>query len=484
MLLTLTTSHHPATDWLSLHKHPGKAQSFDLPFGKVHVFYPRADEAACTAAILLDIDPVALVRGRRGSGGAGGGGENTLDQYVNNRPYVASSFLSVAISQVLGTALAGNCKDRPELVTTPIPLTARLAAVPCRAGDDLLPRLFEPLGYTVTATRLPLDPSFPDWGNSPIFSLELSATKTLSDLLTHLYVLIPVLDNRKHYFVGDAEVEKLLRHGEGWLAAHPERELIAARYLKHRSVLLDSALRQLREQDGESEEQIDSDSPEDPREEAGERRLSLHQQRHGVILSVLQARDCRTVIDLGCGEAKLLRDLIRHSRFERVVGMDVSHRSLQIASDRLRLDQLPPTVRARIDLLHGSLLYRDSRIAGFDAAVLCEVIEHLDEPRLAAMERAVFEFARPRIVIITTPNREHNVMWDTLPAGRLRHRDHRFEWTRAEFRAWAAGVCSRRGYTCEFRAIGEDGVTPAGENVGPPTQMGVFTRETDRTATH
>jgi 3' terminal RNA ribose 2'-O-methyltransferase Hen1 len=469
MLLTISTTYFPATDLgYLLHKHPQKVQSFPLAFGNAHVFYPRADEDCCTAALLLEVDPVGLVRGK--------GREPTLDQYVNDRPYAASSMLAVAIAQVFRSALSGACKEKPDLALTAIPLVASIPAIACRGGSELLRTLFEPLGYTVNAATHPLDTAFADWGDSTVVSVELSATKPLHELLSHLYVLIPVLDNEKHYWVGDDEVDKLMRHGEGWLATHPQRELIATRYLKYQRSLADDVIKQLREQDGEGPDEIDADLPEDPREEAGERKLSLHQQRHGVVLSVLQAKAARSVVDLGCGEGKLIRDLIKHPTFERILGMDVSHRILSIAAERLRLDRLPPTVRKRLDLVHGSLMYRDARLEGFDAAVLCEVIEHLDEPRLAALERVVFGAARPGIVIVTTPNSEYNVMWETLAADSMRHRDHRFEWTRDQFKAWAAGVCSRHGYTCEFRGVGDVGVTPEGRDVGTPSQMGVFSR--------
>lgn len=464
MLLEISTTHTPAGDLgYLLHKHPGRVQTFKLAFGNAHVFYPEVTAERCVAALLIDVDPVALVRGK--------GRERTLDQYVNDRPYVASSMLAVAIARVFGTALAGNCKDRPELVTTPIPLSARIASIPCHGGEALLKRLFEPLGYQLSVTAHPLDAQFPEWGESTLFTVAIDGTKTLSDMLSHLYVLIPVLDNKKHYWVGDDEVAKLLRHAEGWLAGHPERELIATRYLKYRRNLADEAIKQLREQDGEGPEEIEADSPDDPREVAAERQLSLHQQRHGTVLSVLQAKGAKIVIDLGCGEGRLVRELLKHRSFEKVVGMDVSHRTLEIAADRLRLEQLPPLVRQRVDLFHGSLMYRDKRLEGFDAAVLCEVIEHMDEPRLSAMERVVFEFAKPGIVIVTTPNREYNVMWETLAAGAMRHKDHRFEWTREQFRTWASAVCARFGYRVELRPVG-----PEEPNVGSPTQMGVFTR--------
>ena len=151
--------------------------------------------------------------------------------------------------------------------------------------------------------------------------------------------------------------------------------------------------------------------------------------------------------------------------------MDVSYRALEIASNRLRLDRMPERQKERIRLLHGSLMYRDSRITGFDAAAVVEVIEHLDPPRLAAFERVLFEFARPGTVALTTPNAEYNVRWESLPAGKFRHRDHRFEWTRAEFAAWANGVAARFGYATRFVAVGPEDI-----EVGAPTQLCVFTR--------
>ena len=198
--------------------------------------------------------------------------------------------------------------------------------------------------------------------------------------------------------------------------------------------------------------------------------LSLNAQRLGTVLAVLKASGAQSVLDLGCGEGRLLRTLLDDKQFERVVGVDVAHRALEIAADRLRLERMPPVKRKRLELLHGSLTYRDARLAGFDAAAVVEVIEHLDPPRLAAFERVLFEFARPRTIVLTTPNREYNAKFPTLLAGRLRHRDHRFEWTRAEFRAWAEGVAERFGYAVRFLAIGPDDA-----QVGSPTQMGLFT---------
>jgi 3' terminal RNA ribose 2'-O-methyltransferase Hen1 len=465
MLLTITTTHDPATDLgYLLHKNPARAQSFDLSFGRAHVVYPEATTERCTAALILDIDPVGLVRGRGGPGGDGG----LLTQYVNDRPYVASSFLSVAISDVFASAMAGRSKERAELAASEIPLEARIAAVPCRGGEDLLRRLFEPLGYVVGATQAPLDVAVPDAAGSRYLSVTLTGMKRVADLLTHLYVLIPVVDDEKHYWVGDDEVDKLLRHGEGWLAAHPERELITRRYLKHRHSLVRDAIARLVVED-EPDEADATPVTRDAEEQALERPLSLHEQRLQVVLDVLLEGGAAAVLDLGCGEGRLLRRLLDERQFTRVVGMDVSYRSLEVAADRLNLDRMPAKLRERITLLHGSLTYRDARLSGFDAAAVVEVIEHLDRPRLAAFERVAFEFARPKLVVITTPNAEYNVRWPSLPAGRFRHRDHRFEWTRAEFEGWGTAVANRFGYVVRFATVG-----PVDAEVGAPTQMAIF----------
>jgi 3' terminal RNA ribose 2'-O-methyltransferase Hen1 len=465
MLLTLTTTHRPATDLgYLLHKNPARCQSFPLSFGQAHVFYPEAAEDRCTAALLLDVDPVAMVRGR------GGVSQTVLAQYVNDRPYVASSFMSVAIAQLLGPALDGRSKERPELTGTPIPLVATLEVLPCRGGENFVYEVFQPLGYDVDAVRYPLDEQFDEWGQSPYYSVTLSKTTTVSELLTHLYVLIPVFDNFKHYYVGQEELEKLLKHGEGWLASHPKREAITHRYLKYRHSLAREALARLAEQDDQPAEGL-VEARSGGREESLEKPISLNEQRLGMVAAALKATGAKRVVDLGCGEGKLLRELLKEKQFEEIVGIDVAFRSLEIAKDRLRLDDMPARQQSRIRLLHGSLTYRDKRFAGFDAAAVVEVVEHLDPPRLAAFERVLFEFARPETVVMTTPNREYNVVWPTLAAGALRHEDHRFEWTRAEFRAWATGLAQRFGYTVEFRTVG-----PEHADLGSPTQMGVFHR--------
>ena len=464
MLLTITTTHQPATDLgYLLHKNPARLHSFALPFGEAHVFYPETNAERCTAALLLNIDPVGLVRNRRGPAGEGG----TLEQYVNDRPYVASSFLSVAISRVLGSALGGRSKDRPELASTALPLQAKISVLPCRGGENFLRRLFEPLGYNVTAQRHSLDEQFPEWGDSQYFTVELSGAVRLQDLLTHIYVLVPVLDNEKHYWVGDDEVEKLLRHAREWLASHPEKEEITKRYLKYRRDLAKDALARLVESpDPDSVEVVHNNE-----EEVVESTLNLNEQRLNSVVAALRSVNAKRVLDLGCGEGKLLRVLLDDRSFEEIVGVDVSHRALRIAHERLRVERLPARQRERIKLMQGSLMYRDQRLAGFDAAAVVEVIEHLDQPRLAAFERVLFEFAKPSAVVLTTPNVEYNPRFESLPAGMFRHKDHRFEWTRAQFGQWAQKIGERYGYAVRFFAVGTEDA-----EVGAPTQMAVFER--------
>ena len=478
MLLTITTTHRPATDLgYLLHKHPSRVQTFELTFGAAHVCYPEATAARCTAALLLDVDPVALVRGRQRRGGAG-----LLAQYVNDRPYVASSFLSVAIAQVFGSALGGRCPQRPELAGRELPLTATVAALPCRRGDEMVQRLFEPLGYQVTLEHAEAERAEGDPERGPYRNLRLAGNRRVAELLTHLYVLIPVLDEEKHYWVGSDEVDKLLRRGAGWLAGHPQRELIAQRYLRRQRTLARDALQRLSEG---AEEGDELDAPEPggapgpdgapatrrppARDEPPERSARLHELRTEAVAQILERSGADRVLDLGCGEGRLLLRLLRNSRFRVITGVDISVRALEIAAQRLERMRLPEAARQRVTLLHGALTYRDRRLAGYDAAAVVEVIEHLDAARLAAFERVLFAAARPATVVITTPNREFNANFPNLAAGALRHPDHCFEWTRAEFAHWAERVAAAHGYRVAIEPIGA--VDP---ERGAPTQMGIF----------
>jgi 3' terminal RNA ribose 2'-O-methyltransferase Hen1 len=463
VLLTITTTRAPATDLgYLLHKHPDRAQSFAVAAGQAHVFYPEAAPGRCTAALLLEVDPIGLVRGHKGQEK-----DIALGQYVNDRPYAASSMLAVAIKEAFRTALTGRCDARPALAAEPIPLELHVPALRCRGGKTLADRVFAPLGWTVDAQPHPLTPR--EWGDSPYLGLRLTGAFRLADALNHLYVLLPVLDDAKHYWVSTEEVDKLIRAGGDWLAGHPERELITRRYLAHQKRLTRSALARLAEADDTDPEELDNAVPEESPEEAAPKPLAA--QRREAILAVLHERGARRVGDLGCGAGALTRDLLRDTSIDHVVATDVSARALQLAARHLNLERMPDKQRERLTIFQSSLTYRDDRLAGLDAAVLMEVIEHLDPDRIPALERVVFGAAAPGTVVVTTPNAEYNAHFETLPPGATRHPDHRFEWTRAQFRAWAGGVADRYGYQARFLPVG-----PEDPRDGPPTQLAVFAK--------
>ena len=472
MHLAITTTHTPATDLgYLLGKNPNRAQSFTLPFGVAHVVYSEATPERCTAHLLVDLDPIALVKGRRRAGDD----DSPLAQYVNDRAYAASSFLTVAMTRALGSALKGTSRERPELALTAIPLEIKVAAVRLRGGERFVRELFEPLGYVVSV----VSPQPADDGQRTIRygELTLNATMRLSDALTQLYVLLPVLDGDKHYFVGDDEVDKLVAGGAGWLESHPCRDVIVRRYLKDRRSLVESVGDRLTpdataEPAPEAEEDPPSESPVAEANEAGlERRISLDEARRVAVLEVLRSAGVTRVVDVGCGEGKLLAELSREPRFQTVAGMDVSLGALERAKRRLGLEHKSPTEAARFQLFQGALGYRDARLRGFEAACVIEVIEHLDAWRLPSFEQALFGDARPGLVIVTTPNVEYNALFVGLATtGRLRHRDHRFEWTRAEFAAWAHAAATEHRYTVALGGIGT-----LDETHGHPTQMAIFT---------
>ncbi|WP_037105749.1 3' terminal RNA ribose 2'-O-methyltransferase Hen1 [Rhodococcoides fascians] len=455
MLLTMTadatTDFTDTTDLgFLLHKHPDKVQTFGLSVGSATVFYPDASAESTCVAVVLDVDPVELGKTLPKYSPS----EFALGRYVNDRPYAGASLLAVALSRVFKQAMAGTCTARPELPNLELALSINLPSVPCRGGSELARNLFEPLGWSVLATPIPLDVEIPRWGDSVYVDLTLTGIHTVSDALKQLYVLLPVLDDVKHYWVGEDEADKLVRAAGEWLAHHPHADLITERYLKHRRELVAYALDRL---------VVDA-----PRQEPAPRDPSLGELRARAVLAALRTIGASSIVDLGCGEGRLLRELLADTSFARIVGVDVSARALDAAERRLRVADLPDRQRGRIELLQSSATYRDSRLFGVDAFVLMEVIEHVDQDRLESLERSVFREARPTFVLVTTPNSEYNILYDGLAPGEFRHPDHRFEFTRAEFQRWADGI---EGYVARFESIG-----PVDERVGAPTQMAIFSR--------
>lgn len=458
MLLTISTTHQPASDLgYLLHKHPDRPQTIQLSVGLARVFYPECNENRCEVAMYVDVDAVGLMRGRSRRAQQA----FALGQYVNDRPYAASSFTSTAIAKTFGSALNGRCKDRPELVDTPLPLAITVSAVPTSGGGaDILERWFEPLGYRITSRAIPLDPKFPEWGESDYRELTLGATVTLAAALSHLYVLLPALDGDRHYYIGEAEVAKLLSRGRGWLDDHPSRDEITKRYLL--------GFRSLTESAGEGFAERSEGEP----ELSHPPKHDLHGERLDRVRDLLVASGAKSVIDLGCGSGKLLRRLLAVGQFQRITGCDVDTAEIKRARERLQIDRFSKRQAERLSLFQSALTYRDARFEGYDAAALVEVIEHLDEARLATFEQVVFAHARPRTVVLTTPNAEWNQIFGERGAT-MRHRDHRFEWSRAQFQRWAQEVAGRYGYEVAYDAVGYEH-----SEFGCATQIAVFMAKT------
>jgi 3' terminal RNA ribose 2'-O-methyltransferase Hen1 len=459
LLLTITTTHKEAQKiGYLLGKHPDKLQIFEVPGGKAHVFYPESLPERCTVALLLDLDPVTLSRPETHNKN-----DFALQPYVNDRPYIASSWMCTAIAEVFSSAMNGRCRDYPELPNTIWPFEATLACVQVRGGIPLLERIFAPLGFEIEAIQHPLDEKYPEWGEGRYYTLTLRINCRLQDLLSQLYVLIPVLDNDKHYFIGKEEGEKLLSKGGDWLEKHPEREYIVRRYMKNQANLAKDVL--LTFSTEEADEAVEA--PELVAEKT--QKFRLHDLRLQTACERLLASGATSVLDLGCGEGRLLQLLLPHKQFTRICGTDVSPRTLEICKKRLRWQHLSEADQKRLHLFQSSVTYRDRRFSGFDAAVLVEVIEHLELNRLPSLERSVFEFARPRTVVITTPRADYNAKFEDLEEGKFRHSDHRFEWTEKEFQAWGEAVAARFGYSVLFEGVGELDAT-----FGRASQMAIF----------
>lgn len=468
VLLTITSTAPNATDLgYLLHKNPARAQRFETSTGVAHVFYPEAEPDRCMVALLLEVDPVGLVRDTRfGADGF------ALWQYVNDRPYAASSMLAVALGKVFGTALAGRCEGREDLVATALPLEIRVPSLPTDGGAGLVERLFAPLGWRVDAVEMPYDPDVPRWGIAPYVDLTLTGEHTVQAALSHLFVLLPTLDPARGFWIGPEAVDKLVRTSGGWLAGHPERDLITRRYLRGRRELVTDATARLSALDGGAEAEVgglaDAGDSVDAVATAAARR-PLAALRRDAVVDVLHEIGARRVVDLGCGEGALLRELVRDPAITEVLGVDVSARALELAARRLDPDRLSDSQRSKVRLKHSSVSYRDDDLTGWDAIVLMEVIEHVEPERLDTLERHVFAHARPRWVVVTTPNAEYNALYPDLVPGAMRHSDHRFEWTRSELAAWAERVAQDHGYSVTFRGVG-----PADEIHGSPTQLALF----------
>ena len=454
MLLTLTTTHEPATDLgYLLHKHPDRTQVFETKHANVYAFYPDASPERCEFVLYADIDPVKLVRGEAGSSGGG-----VLEDYVNDRPYTASSMFTTMVNEVLRSAIGGRCKERPELAETPIPLKVRFGPMRTDIGRERVERMFCELGYDVTLHDAQGD-------NPSYVMLELRSERhRVYEVLRHLYVLGTAIDGDRHSYIGEGEVESLVRRGEGWLPEHPDYKWITARFLKRKTSLAEKAVRRL---GGEHEAGDGRDGLPPPNLPE---RVSMQRTRLTTVARIIAELGGGRIADLGCGEGGLIMEIAHEPDVREVIGIDISLVTLARAGRRMR--KLAPEIGAKVKLVQSLLDCRDHRWKDVDIAACVETIEHIDLERLPRVERCVFGYARPRAVIITTPNREYNRNYEMVGTERLRHRDHRFEWTREEFTRWCSDTAGQYGYRYRIEMVG-----PVDDEVGTPTQLAVFQQE-------
>ncbi len=339
MLLHISTGHRPLDlPWL-LAKNPANAHRFDLSVGEAHVLFEECSETRCALCLYVEVDAVGLVRGRKR------GDALSLGAYVNERPYAGGTLLGIALNRAFRSALAGKCKDRPELLELEWPLEIRIPTLRVRGSERFLRACFEPLGYQVQVDNVPLDPNFEDWGPSRFMDTTLRIEASPRAVLSHLVVLLPVLADDKHYWVSTAEVDKLMAKGGAWLAEHPEHEQITSRFLKGQRSLVRQALERLVGAEAEADAQA--------AEDALERPMTLNQRRMQVFAEVLGEQP-GSVIDLGCGEGRLLYRLAKDKRFTRVTGADVSARALEIAERRV--ERIPERLKPRVSLIQAALV--------------------------------------------------------------------------------------------------------------------------------
>lgn len=462
MLIAITVTGKDAKS-LSyiLGKHPDHVFIREFSAGNMTVSFPEYSDERATAALLIQVDTIGMVRGEW---------KGVSASYIDPRPYVSSSLTSVALKEAYRSSFTTKSKEPAvaAMMERELPISVEFSSLWCKIGEEGIRTLFEPLGYSVACRELPFASDWLEGERSALFNATLTGKQTIAALLNHLYVLLPVIGKGKHYFVEEAEVAKLLQHGAGWLENHPAKERIVSRYLVHRRSLIEEALEQL------AGEESDDPAEENARESEFERPIRLQEERLQTAMAVLKTLDPPPlrIGDLGCGTGDFMRIIMDERMPAEVVGMDVSSRSIQIAEKKLRIATRPEWQRPKVSLLHGSLVYTDLRLKELDTLVLLEVIEHVDPPKLPIIEHNIFEYLKPCHVMISTPNKEYNPLFPNMEKDRFRHDDHRFEWTREEFRRWTSAIIEKYPYTVEIYPVGKQD-----EQAGPPTQMAVFRRK-------
>ncbi|MGE6488602.1 3' terminal RNA ribose 2'-O-methyltransferase Hen1 [Paenisporosarcina sp. NPDC076898] len=413
----------------------------------VRLFYSKFTETELEVTIFVTPDPIELVKNNSNS--------YDITHYINDREFAVSSIFCSFIRSALGTALNGQPKEEHLMwVNHPFSFNFEFGPVVSSLSDEKLMNLFEPIGYEVTINRPEIEYSFPIKTKSSARYLSIKGMKTLQEGLRHLFVLIPVIDNYKHYFIDEKEIEKLERYGEGWLDQHPLRDLIYRQALRFKEIY-----------------SLVENSSKDEKKVEPVKKVRLNELRYEKIVNTVSQMKPRSVIDFGSGEGKLSVQLGFVEGITEILAVEPSEAASLKALERF--NKVKNKEKFVIpELLWGSLFYYDERLKDKDVIILCEVIEHIDETRLPKAMDTLLDDYQPPALIITTPNREYNELYDMEE--HLRHNDHRFEWTRAEFRQWCTERNHSNDYELQFDGIGEEHASH-----GFPTQMCIFKRKED-----
>ncbi|WP_310831561.1 3' terminal RNA ribose 2'-O-methyltransferase Hen1 [Paenibacillus pedocola] len=456
-----------------LAKNPNNLYDRTEKEARVRIVFTVSSEEETEAVIYVTPDPIELVKGDSSA-------HNDITQYINDREFVTSSLFCSYIRPALGTALNGKPKEAyMPWVGKPLKLELTFGPVASNLPDRTLEELFTALGYEVQLERGDAEYSFALKTRSSARYIKLAGEQTLQTALQQLFVLIPALDDYKHYYISDDEVDKIRRYGAGWLEEHPQRSLILKRTLRFAGAIKQYEAMAAKEKRSTAENSVDSEDVPAAVTVSGESavtemqeepKIRLNDLRYAAIAAAVEELYAKaTIVDFGSGEGKLSAKLSSVPGVREIKAVEPSAASQLRAMDRFaKLADKPGIIVP--DPVTGSLFYFDESLRGKDVMILCEVIEHIDEYRLARVMENIFAEYAPKTLIVTTPNKDYNAVYE-MEQEELRHGDHRFEWGRKAFSVWCARWTETFDYTAELTGIGEGSV-----EFGYPTQMAIFTK--------
>ena len=440
---------------------------------RVRMVYTTATERETEVLMHAEPDPVDLVRGTPDG--------YDITQYINDREFVTSSLFCSYIRSALGTALNGKPKEAyARWVGHPFDMELSFGPVASDLPDRAIEELFSPLGYAVTLERDELTYTFDLKKKSTVRRIILRGQVTVQNALRQLFLLIPVLDNYKHYFISEDEIDKIKRYGEGWLDSHPLKEMIIKRTLRFAELIRqyerqEGALSAPAEAVNAEEDNVSTEGKGDGIDDPSLQEdppVRLNELRYRAITDVVAGLPLkRRIVDMGAGEGKLSARLAYIPGVESILAVEPSGQSRLRAMERFAKLEERSGIAAMPEPIIGSLFYFDEQLQNQDVMILCEVIEHIDAYRLNGIMDTIMNEYQPEVLLVTTPNKEYNQVY-AMERESFRHHDHRFEWTRAELAAQCEMWTKQAEYTFEIRGIGE-----YAEGFGQPTQLVIFRKE-------